>query len=802
MDPMIIGGETVLFSGQNIIGLELEDGRAIPVSPLNKARIIYDGVSGFAAVSISGSVYAAMGPASAITGWKRTGTTIAPLTVGDSVNTGTGKLTTPASITLSPLGGGADDWVTFYPALTSASPRAVTAAPALWHATSKQTPWAQFSSVDFSRSTIHYDNRPIVGAFNACAIHHNVQPAATTTTATVPSTDPTARGCLLNTVDGGIPAGSRITIMWAAMGRRAGYEVVSVADQVLGDAQLSAPVTAGATAGNTDANKLYYNVTKPAAVPVIDVYKDAAKTAQVMTGTRADDAGGVIHCTAVGGSGLTMDITIAATVVPDSTADNVITVGGALTLDGPLFLAFPIGSDVVVIPAAQQCRDITITGGTWVPNVAATSLDEMLIELFTPWDVHLRDMVIDGGGITLVGISLDQGGNRSSVERVVFDGKGATWAGLGMFSQRDAKFLRCASSNCSDANFRVASCFGSVVEDCVSDGGINGLRLCYDSGADTQGSIDCRVVRGLYAGAITTGIWVGDGSHGNTLAGPIVRDVASIGVQFTGGTAACYDNNLNDALIERCANGISSDTGALNNAANNCDVNYCPNGLWISAGPFYCSHTRVRHSTHYAIYVAGATLHLRDVDVIDTTDITAAQSAIYAGANGIIRGHDISVSSTGATAIYGVRADAASALVAAHDVTVSVGANGIGLYSSAGGVIQLNNYTQATGGKAIAIDGAGVVKIRGVLRVTGLTGALVTLSGGAVAGQCNCGAFTSNGIAPDVVAIGQITTTSKINLYDAATGDRVMSAYTIIEYTSATWAGGALLAGTYYWQIV
>ena len=74
MDDLILGYDTVLYSGGNLSGLQLWQGENLPLSPAGTGRIRYNPVTGRIEFSENGAAYTTPGLAAA--GWIRSGTIV------------------------------------------------------------------------------------------------------------------------------------------------------------------------------------------------------------------------------------------------------------------------------------------------------------------------------------------------------------------------------------------------------------------------------------------------------------------------------------------------------------------------------------------------------------------------------------------------------------------------------------------------------------------------------------------------------------------------------------------------------
>ncbi|MFA5892158.1 MAG: hypothetical protein WDA27_14615 [Actinomycetota bacterium] len=460
------------------------------------------------------------------------------------------------SVVLAPLtpagvaGGAIDDWARWVAVanVCDANGWKLRGAKGSWYCLSKQvTP----HSIDFEFEpgcTLYYDLRPIGNAnedgsifwhviIGSLAVSSYLAAAAAEGQSYIDVLDPS--GCSV----GG-------TIILESPSRIHSFLVRSRTDVVLGDAQLSAFVATGATLGNSDVWKYYYNVTKPAAVPVIDFYSDSAKTVHVATGTRADDAGGVINCAAVGGSGFTPSITIAATVVPDSGANNIAIVAGRIGIDAALAQPFaatggtnPVTDSRIYCPTdAQVARKIRIEGNGCkvLPNSAGGGRADKIVELAYSWDCCVSGFNVDGSGVTLLGCSFDLGGVRNRYERMVYDGHDVSGAGLTLEGQRGSEIVKSQSDHCVSANIFLL-CSDHCKVEALVNGGVNGLMTSVVNAADIYGCSRNRVTLNA-TGCSQSAVLLRDGARLNDI--DCNCDSCYNGVWITTSAAKAKDNTI------------------------------------------------------------------------------------------------------------------------------------------------------------------------------------------------------------------------------------------------------------------
>jgi len=470
--------------------------------------------------------------------------------------------------------------------------------------------------------------------------------------------------------------------------------------------------------------------------------------------------------------------------------------GNVLTLDCPIYYPFPNGSDVAVIPLANQCRDIDIdfNGATWSPNVGGSvKCVEMIAELFTPWDVHISNAYVDASGVNFTPWALDQGGNRCTFERLTVDCFGVASYAHGLFAQRGSKMIDCVGKRALNANALLASCHGSVIEDYTSDGSASGIQIVNDSAADVVGSTRCKVVRGRVSNASAYGIDVGGCSHDNTIDGTAIENCA-IGIHLAAtGSGACYRITAQNVDLYNCGLGFNATGASHHNTFKGCRTFGGAQGFACDAGPNTVDGCVLTDATAYHAYFSACTTYVNNLTCVDSGVLTNGHGMLTAVAAAKVYGTGVRLLAASAVAPFGIACNDANTVIELTDVFIDFtgAATGCGIVSQSGGSQRHNNYTQLGGACVVYLSGAGTVRLDGMLKIVGVTPAtFLQLAGGATQARCNVGSGTSDGAGALTIAFTQAKTGTRVRLYDGTTGMPVETdAPTINVGTSIVWAG-------------
>lgn len=422
-------------------------------------------------------------------------------------------------------------------------------------------------------------------------------------------------------------------------------KVLSKSDAISGNSQLSALVLTGATLVNTDTWKLYFNLTKPAAVPVLDIYSDAGKTVKVAEGTRADDLGGAMTITEVGGSGLTGTVTMAATVVPDSGANNIMVVGGRLNVDSPIPRVYAAGLNIETFTPITNCH-VRFNGAA----IRSGSTGNRIWECVASQSCSLEGLVVEAGTLyTDVLCSWDIPSRDCWYQDCIFHDVPAT--------SKIALFFEC-SERCGALRCHVDGCLGTTEAavyvtcgvDCwldhvtvdypLSHGIFVGQVFAYRAAAYASRNtiLTSCVVRGANQ-ADRSGIRIDDWSIGTKLSSVKAQD-CRYGITNDGASTGTTGINLETS---RCGNVtaayVATGCGVYNGTGCDLslDVARCvddPAGGIINYGTLRLTNSVISASAGYpwiAIQFIAGTMHLVNVAIANATGSTHGVKGLGTG---------------------------------------------------------------------------------------------------------------------------------------------------------------------------
>ncbi len=746
--------------------LELREGSGIGVSNVDAARIRYNEATGVTELSENGGPYGPIGTngvAALVTALQSGtvgafGATDGAIQGFDGVTPGGVKRTSLlvkndsvkaqvptedlASIVLTPLGGGADDWPQENAAYLTG--KAVHHSTGSFLSLSKQVVPSNTMAEYLPGATIRYDIRPIGGGnedatpFFANAM---IGVAASTYLAEVgvigsnkiKVQDPT------DTV-----IGAQIVMRPPVIFHCNSFLVTNRADAVTGDPHVSALVTAGATLANTNVWKLYFELDiAVAGNDAIRLYSDVAKTVLVAHATRATAA---LPWNAVlaadGGSGLTATLTVLAGAATDVGADNIMIVNGWLTLDAPLVYPFPytgggVGTDCAVhVITATACNNIKLYGhgAQLVPNVTATpDLCDKAFEIAFAWDCDVTDWRVDVSGINLLACSFDAGGVRNRFRGIEAHGLADTALRpatcITLECQRDSLVEDCHVSNALYSNLLMNSCGWSSVVNCTSDGGVVGLQLSSIDALDVYGCRNMRIRDGMYRNASNSCITVGDGSRFTLIDGVnCIGDAnTQYGIRLMGGimcaaATPCHDTTIVNSIITGGVCGLYLEQATLRNKI---------------------LRSTIGGQTVYGVYVASGELHCDDLYIYDEDTLGASCMLLAVGTAGLVTGGKVTLELIGAhAAAYTVGLHAAAGgVVDIDELEIRVPTNAwiYAVSVDATATYRIGTYRQVNGQYGFYVTNTTAKIWIDHIDARGLNHALMTFAGGATQAQCNFG---------------------------------------------------------------